>query len=439
MQRGLPLDALDSRHVFLSYSAVVGPLGLFVALWGSLWMGGPLNGQPWGVNSITRMFGVMIVGAAIMAYASSTVDNPVDRRRLLGWFVVGHIGVAVMAAMRASAVWGETLPAPALWLFVALAAATMGLLGGFLSHAGDVAELGVITRIFGVPTPDASSLLRSQYEEQIREVGAQEERNRLARDLHDSIKQQIFAIQTSAATAEARLSSDPTGARDAIAQVRTAARDSMSEMDALLDQLHLPAIENTGLVEALRVQAEALQLRTGANVTFTAGSLPPVGALVAGAHRGLLRIAQEALSNVARHARASTVNIALERKGDALTLTVTDDGAGFAGAGTTVGMGLSNIRARAAEFGGEAHIGSVAGEGTTVFVALPLTVANPEYYRRRVLWTAAAAAGLVLLFFERWRVGRGQMMAIMLVPMIVNGTRYFVAWRRARRLREAGA
>ena len=179
--------------------------------------------------------------------------------------------------------------------------------------------------------------------------------------------------------------------------------------------------------------------KPGANVTFTAGSLPPVGALVAGAHRGLLRIAQEALSNVARHARASTVNIALERKGDALTLTVTDDGAGFAGAGTTVGMGLSNIRARAAEFGGEAHIGSVAGEGTTVFVALPLTVANPEYYRRRVLWTAAAAAGLVLLFFERWRVGRGQMMAIMLVPMIVNGTRYFVAWRRARRLREAGA
>ena len=271
MQRGLPLDALDSRHVLLGYAASVGLVGMFVTLWGSVWMGGALNGQLWGVNSISRMFGVTIMGAAVFAYASSTVGNPVDRRRLLGWFVVVHLVVLLMAWIQVFSVWGDALPTPAMWLLVGLAASTMGLLAGFLAHGGDPAPLGVYMGLFGTPPPEASSLLRSRYEDQIREVGAQEERNRLARDLHDSIKQQIFAIQTAAATAEARLASDPAGARDAIAQVRTAARDSISEMDALLDQLHLPALENTGLVEALRVQAEALQLRTGATVTTLGG------------------------------------------------------------------------------------------------------------------------------------------------------------------------
>jgi signal transduction histidine kinase len=439
MQRGLPLDALDSRHVFLGYTAIVGPLGVFVALWGSIWMGGPLNGQPWGVNSITRLFGVAIVAAAAFAYASSTVGNPVDRRRLLGWFVVVHIGVMLTAWTQVYGVWGAAIPAPALWLFVGVAAATIGLLAGFLAHGGDPAPLGVYMGLFGTVPPEASSLLRSKYEEQIREIGAQEERNRLARDLHDSIKQQIFAIQTSAATADTRLLTDPAGARDAIAQVRIAARDSMAEMDALLDQLHLPAIENTGLVEALRVQTEALQLRTGATVTFTVGSLPPAGSLPPGAHRGLLRIAQEALSNVARHARASRVTMALECKGDALTLTIADNGTGFVGDGTAPGMGLSNIRARAAEYGGEVHIGSHPGEGTTIFVALPLTVADPAYYLRRVMWTAAAFAAFMALFLERWWAGRGHFIGIMLVPMLLHGIRYFIAWRRAKRLRAEAA
>jgi signal transduction histidine kinase len=315
----------------------------------------------------------------------------------------------------------------------------MGLLAGFLAHGGDPAPLGVYMGLFGTPPPEASSLLRSRYEDQIREVGAQEERNRLARDLHDSIKQQIFAIQTSAATADTRLLTDPDGAREAIAHVRAAARDSMSEMDALLDQLRLPAIENAGLVQALKVQAEALRLRTGATVTFTAGSLPPPGSLPPGAHRGLLRIAQEALSNVARHARASRVTMALERKGDALTLTIADNGAGFPGDGPAGGMGLSNIRARATDFGGEAHIGSRPGEGTTVFVTLPMTVADPAYYRRRVIWTTAATVSLTALFFERWWAGRGQMMAIMLVPMLLNCARYLIAWRRAADLTRAAA
>ena len=70
------------------------------------------------------------------------------------------------------------------------------------------------------PAPDPIATSGGLYEQQIREAAAQEERNRLARDLHDAVKQQIFAIQTSAATAEARLDADPAGTREALAQVR---------------------------------------------------------------------------------------------------------------------------------------------------------------------------------------------------------------------------
>lgn len=113
------------------------------------------------------------------------------------------------------------------------------------------------------PAPQASTTdpVRSRDEQRIRDAAAQEERNRLARDLHDAIKQQIFAIQTSAATAETRFDADPAGAREAVAHVRQSAREAMAEMEAMLDHLRVVPLENAGLVEAIRKQAEARAAR----------------------------------------------------------------------------------------------------------------------------------------------------------------------------------
>jgi signal transduction histidine kinase len=79
--------------------------------------------------------------------------------------------------------------------------------------------------------------LRLQYEEQIREAARQEERVRLARDLHDAVKQQLFAIQAAAATVEARFDTDAAGARQALEQVRSSSREALTEMEVMLDQL----------------------------------------------------------------------------------------------------------------------------------------------------------------------------------------------------------
>lgn len=149
-----------------------------------------------------------------------------------------------------------------------------------------------------------------------REEVIQAERNRLARDLHDSVKQQLFSISISAAAVRERLEKDPAGAVAALADVQQSAQAAMVEIDALLHQLSPAPLATIGLIEALREQCEALGYRTGAAVTTTFGTLPPTDRLPTGTQEAIFRMAQEALSNVARHARANEVQVQLELVAD---------------------------------------------------------------------------------------------------------------------------
>jgi signal transduction histidine kinase len=100
-------------------------------------------------------------------------------------------------------------------------------------------------------------------------------------------------------------------------------------MEALLDELQAAPMEMLGLVEALKKQCEALALRTGADVRFRPGTLPLVGTLSPGAHEVIYRVAQEALANVGRHARASRVTVSLHASATHFELRITDNGSGF--------------------------------------------------------------------------------------------------------------
>ena len=241
--------------------------------------------------------------------------------------------------------------------------------------------------MFALRNKPAIGRLRSAYEQQIRQAARQEERARLARDLHDAVKQQLFVIQTAGATAQARLSTDSDGARAAVDLVRVAAREAMTEMEVMLDQLQGVPIENAGLLAFLKKQCEALGFRTGAEVTFTPGRLPDESALDPGARQAISRVAQEALSNVARHARARLVTVSLDTLDNRLVLTVQDDGSGFTVDGPPRGMGMGSIGARAAEVGGTFEVASVPGHGTTVRFSVPCrqpSSARP-YVRRAIV------------------------------------------------------
>jgi len=281
--------------------------------------------------------------------------------------------------------------------------------------------------LFAVRNKPAMGRLRSQYEEQIRQAARQEERARLARDLHDAVKQQLFVIQTAGATAQARLGTDADGVRTAVDQMRSAAREAMAEMEAMLEQLQGAPIENAGLVAFLQKQCEALGFRTGADVTFEPGPLPDEGSLDPGARQAISRVAQEALSNVARHARARHVAMSLGTVDNRLVLRVRDDGSGFRSEGKPRGMGMASIAARAAEVGGDFEVASAPGHGTTVRFSVPCR--QPSSARPYVI--RAAVWGIILVvvsaFIESRGVGARPWTAAIALIAAIAAARYTVA------------
>ncbi len=296
-------------------------------------------------------------------------------------------------------------------------------------------------------------------------AAAQAERNRLARDLHDSIKQQLYAINVSAAAALARWESDLAGARTAVEDVRRAAQAALAEMAALLQQLRPAPLAAAGLLDALREQCEALAHRTGAEVTVDLGqpedataytAAVDAGRLAPGAEEAIFRIAQEALNNIARHARAVHVTLRLRVAGEALHLEIVDDGQGFATSEdltadpAPLGYGLAGMRDRAAAIGAKLDIISVSGQGTRISLSVPLgepaAQQEPEVSAEVKSWlqkashwqtVALAAGGLATVFalslVPRLAGGAGLARLISLVLALAGLGVTVVAWTRSRR------
>ena len=272
--------------------------------------------------------------------------------------------------------------------------------------------------------------LTGRFEASIRQAARQEERARLARDLHDAVKQQLFVIQTAAATAEQRFDADRPGAQTALTQVRASARDALKEMEVMLEQLQAVPIGNAGLIESLKRQCEVIAFRTGADVRFVPGSLPPDVAFPPGAHQAMLRFAQEALANVARHARATRVTVTLERQDALVALSIADDGQGFDVGQAPKGMGLTNMAARAAEADATYALKSAPGAGTTV--SLLVQPDTPD--RTRFMMWVLGAATLMVMFAMLLRSGPaaiayGLVAELVCATVLVDNA---VSWWRAR-------
>ncbi|MBP7227611.1 MAG: sensor histidine kinase [Longilinea sp.] len=241
-----------------------------------------------------------------------------------------------------------------------------GMLDPLFGLAQQVAGLRHLTEEVGQ--------VRQGWLEQVTQAAAQQERNRLARELHDSIKQQLFSIQMSAAAAQERWQTDAAAAQTALADLRRSTQEALAEMNALLLQLSPAPLERVGLAQALQEQCEALGYRSGAQVQCRVGQLPADEALAPGWQEAVFRMAQEGLSNVARHARAGQVwlSLGLDEAGEALLLTIRDDGQGFDLRTARRGQGIASIQQRAADLGGQALLHSIIGQGTTLTVTLPV-------------------------------------------------------------------
>jgi signal transduction histidine kinase len=389
---------IDTRYVFRAYAALTGVGGFLLFSWGPAWFGAHLEDHLWLKAELIRLFGAILMAAACTAAAISQVEDPATRHKALGWFTLAHGIVGGAAVMQAATIGQMATP----WAANLLMSAAFVFFFFWRNPDGRVGDQRLVT-LFGASEPNEKT--RSRYEEQIRQAASIEERNRLARDLHDSVKQQLFVIQTAAATAQARFASDPEGAREAIDQVRGGAREAIAEMQAMLDQLRATPLDNTGMVEALKKQAEALGFRTSAKIHFEIGQLPPNDSVSPGAHEALFRSGQEAFSNIARHARAKNVWVQLDAMTGKLTLRIRDDGEGFDTNQGRRGMGLANIHTRAQEFGGIFEISSRPGGGTSIAVAVPYFVPRKEDHGSMALIMGAVLLLSIPSLLKNYSVG----------------------------------
>ncbi|MCC6630003.1 MAG: histidine kinase [Chloroflexi bacterium] len=196
----------------------------------------------------------------------------------------------------------------------------------------------------------------------------EEERRRLRRDLHDGLGPQLASLTLTIAAARELLRHDPAAADRLLHELTTHTQTAITDIRRVIYDLRPPALDDLGLAPALREQAARIG-QGGLCVTIDAPDrLPPLPAAVEVA---AYRIALEALTNIVRHARASTATVRLTLDGDALGLTIRDDGVGMASGGRT-GVGLASMRERAAELGGTWAIDSAPGRGVHIEVRLPL-------------------------------------------------------------------
>ncbi|HEX3332552.1 MAG TPA: sensor histidine kinase, partial [Gaiellales bacterium] len=198
-----------------------------------------------------------------------------------------------------------------------------------------------------------------------------EERNRLARDLHDAVSQTLFSLTLTAEAASELLDRDTEAARAQLAEVRRLAAEARDEMRSLVFQLRPADLEADGLVATLRKHVEVLGRVHAAEVELTVrGEGEPDAAV----QRELYRIAQEALQNALKHSGAGRIAVELDLDPALNRIVVTDDGAGFDPADPGVRsqhLGVTVMAERARAVGGRLHLRSGPGEGTTVTAEVP--------------------------------------------------------------------
>ncbi|GEM90643.1 sensor histidine kinase [Oceanithermus desulfurans] len=197
----------------------------------------------------------------------------------------------------------------------------------------------------------------------------EEERRRIRRDLHDSLGPRLASLTLMADAARNHLNGDPPAADRLLSGLRAELQDAIADVRRLVYALRPPALDALGLVDALKTYAASLSGRGGPRIAVHAdGDLRDLPAAVEAA---AFRIAQEALTNVVRHALAKRCRLCLSKRDDRLRVEVTDDGVGLPDA-PRQGVGLTSMRERARELGGRFGVETPAGGGTRVWAELPL-------------------------------------------------------------------
>lgn len=324
-----------------------------------------------------------------------------DQNKLLGWVYFRGNGDAVSSMMAQAFVYlgGGLLVAGLVALLVS------GIVSAYLSKSftrrlnqlstvskayatGDLSqrveiqgndEITQLTSQFNGMAEQISSQMKelktladknAQLAEEARGLAQLEERNRLARDLHDAIKQQLFGLSLTAGSLQPLITKDPELARERLQQLSEMTQTILEEMDNIIKQLRPASLEDKGLVVALKELTEQWSEQTKIQIDI---DISGERELPINIEQALYRITQEALNNIARHANAQKVSIELNYELKEVQLSVTDDGRGFDidTPRSSQSLGLGSMEARATEVNGQLSIESRPQRGTIITVTIP--------------------------------------------------------------------
>ncbi len=394
--------------------------------------GGPVSARGWrGTVVVLHVAFAGLVGGALVQALAADVDGsrPAVVTALVVW-VLGYLAfgvpslagrdrrrgaayLAVLVAVVGTVAWQEPsllfvmfLVFPSVWFFVpsaragvlwTLAVGTAAALGPLLAWMrGDEPLWGPGQTVVGLLLSLAMGLWVHRVLEQsdqravlIRELestraelaaahheqGVLAERERLAREVHDTLAQGYTSIVVLAQTAAAGLPAGAGPAAERLALIEEVARENLAEARAMVAAFAPAGLDSSTLVEALERLVERFGRETGLDTRLDTAALGDGGAeLSRGEEVVLLRGAQEALTNVRRHASATAVVLRVSRVGSGesaqVSVHVEDDGIGFDPAGAP-GVGLAGLRDRAEEVGGAVDVVSAPGQGTRVTVRVP--------------------------------------------------------------------
>jgi signal transduction histidine kinase/ligand-binding sensor domain-containing protein len=210
--------------------------------------------------------------------------------------------------------------------------------------------------------------------EQTKELAIVEERNRLARDLHDSAKQKAFAALAQLGAARGTIKKNPGAARKHLDEAENLVYEVIQELTFLIQEMYPMALKEKGLVTVLREYIYEWESRTDIQVAL---NVTEDRRLPLQIEQALYRVAQESLANVSRHSRASQVEICLDYTDSRVDLTIVDNGNGFELAQKPAGVGLRSMRERTATINGQIEIESAPGRGARIHVRAPVNLQPP--------------------------------------------------------------
>jgi signal transduction histidine kinase len=291
-----------------------------------------------------------LLGAMLETTASYRTDDIQADPRFKGWWPHGH---------------------PDMHSFLGVPIVTPeGVIGAFyLTEKGGGGEFGQGDQelIELLAAHAAIAITNARLYEASRELSILSERNRLALELHDTVSQKLFSLILTAEAATLHLDREPAAASSSLERVKELGREALDELRALIFELRPPDLERDGLVTTLRKHVEAIRPLQAVPIELQldGGELRPDTPR----DREILRIAQEALHNALKHARAQCVRVRLQVDGDQLVLEIEDDGLGFDPAAPDIRsrrLGLTSMEERARTLGGRLDIRSQRGAGTTV-------------------------------------------------------------------------